>query len=76
MVRQREMKGLGHAILTGEVVGRTTSRLVYLLSDDLCLSTTATGVLAQMAATLPISFAAQSSPYRKYRKEEVGSPMV
>jgi UTP--glucose-1-phosphate uridylyltransferase len=48
MVRQREMKGLGHAILTGEpLIGNEPFGV--LLSDDLCLNT-GPGVLAQMAA--------------------------
>ena len=46
MVRQREMKGLGHAILTGEpLMGDEAFGVV--LSDDLCLNDGA-GVLAQM----------------------------
>ena len=48
MVRQREMKGLGHAILTGEsLIGNEPFGV--LLSDDLCLND-GDGVLAQMAA--------------------------
>jgi UTP--glucose-1-phosphate uridylyltransferase len=48
MVRQREMKGLGHAILTGEsLIGNEPFGV--LLSDDLCLND-GEGVLAQMAA--------------------------
>lgn len=47
MVRQREMKGLGHAILTGEaLIGNEPFGVV--LSDDLCLNE-GPGVLAQMA---------------------------
>ena len=47
MVRQREMKGLGHAILTGEpLIGAEPFGVV--LSDDLCINEGA-GVLAQMA---------------------------
>jgi UTP--glucose-1-phosphate uridylyltransferase len=47
MVRQREMKGLGHAILTGEpLIGHEPFGVV--LSDDLCLNE-GDGVLAQMA---------------------------
>lgn len=47
MVRQREMKGLGHAILTGEtLVGHEPFGVV--LSDDLCINQ-GPGVLAQMA---------------------------
>lgn len=48
MVRQREMKGLGHAILTGEnLVGQEPFGVV--LSDDLCLNEEGPGVLSQMA---------------------------
>lgn len=48
MVRQREMKGLGHAILTGEsLVGDEAFGVV--LSDDLCLNSDGAGVLSQMA---------------------------
>lgn len=47
MVRQREMKGLGHAILTGKsLIGNESFGV--LLSDDLCLNE-GPGVLAQMA---------------------------
>jgi UTP--glucose-1-phosphate uridylyltransferase len=47
MVRQREMKGLGHAILTGEpLIGNEPFGVV--LSDDLCLNGDGPGVLAQM----------------------------
>ena len=47
MVRQREMKGLGHAILTGEpLIGSEPFGVV--LSDDLCLND-GMGVLSQMA---------------------------
>jgi UTP--glucose-1-phosphate uridylyltransferase len=47
-VRQREMKGLGHAILTGRsLVGNEPFGVV--LSDDLCLNSEGAGVLAQMA---------------------------
>jgi UTP--glucose-1-phosphate uridylyltransferase len=47
MVRQREMKGLGHAILTGQsLIGNESFGV--LLSDDLCLND-GPGVLAQMA---------------------------
>jgi UTP--glucose-1-phosphate uridylyltransferase len=46
-VRQREMKGLGHAILTGEaLIGYEPFGV--LLSDDLCFNN-GPGVLAQMA---------------------------
>ena len=48
MVRQREMKGLGHAILSGEpLIGNEPFGVV--LSDDLCLNE-GPGVLAQMEA--------------------------
>lgn len=47
MVRQREMRGLGHAILTGKsLIGNEPFGV--LLSDDLCLNE-GPGVLAQMA---------------------------
>ena len=47
MVRQREMKGLGHAILTGQsLIGNEPFGV--LLSDDLCLND-GPGVLSQMA---------------------------
>jgi len=47
MVRQREMKGLGHAILTGRsLIGNEPFGV--LLSDDLCLNNSGPGVLAQM----------------------------
>lgn len=46
-VRQREMKGLGHAILTGEpLIGNEPFGV--LLSDDLCIND-GPGVLGQMA---------------------------
>lgn len=45
--RQREMKGLGHAILTGEtLIGNEPFGVV--LSDDLCINNAGDGVLAQM----------------------------
>ena len=45
--RQREMKGLGHAILTGEkLVGDEPFGVV--LADDLCINRGGDGVLAQM----------------------------
>ncbi len=48
MVRQREMKGLGHAILTGEaLIGNEAFGVI--LSDDLCLNDDGPGVLSQMA---------------------------
>ena len=47
MVRQREMLGLGHAILTGEpLIGPEAFGVV--LSDDLCINSGGPGVLAQM----------------------------
>jgi UTP--glucose-1-phosphate uridylyltransferase len=46
--RQAEMKGLGHAILTGEtLIGREPFGVV--LADDLCVGENDIGVLAQMA---------------------------
>lgn len=49
LVRQREMKGLGHAVLTGEpLIGHEPFGVV--LSDDLCLNLDGEGVLSQMAA--------------------------
>jgi UTP--glucose-1-phosphate uridylyltransferase len=48
MVRQRAMKGLGHAILTGEpLIGEQPFGV--LLADDLCLNPEGDGVLAQMS---------------------------
>jgi len=48
MVRQREMLGLGHAVLTGEpLIGSEPFGMV--LSDDLCLNSGGPSVLAQMA---------------------------
>ena len=48
MVRQREMKGLGHAILTGEpLIGDQAFGVV--LADDLCINQEGPGVLQQMA---------------------------
>ena len=45
--RQREMKGLGHAILTGKtLIGNEPFGVV--LSDDLCVNTSGDGVMAQM----------------------------
>ncbi|MDR9826772.1 UTP--glucose-1-phosphate uridylyltransferase GalU [Vibrio sp. FNV 38] len=47
-IRQREMKGLGHAILTGrELVGDEPFAVV--LADDLCVNPEGDGVLQQMA---------------------------
>ena len=48
MVRQREMKGLGHAILTGEpLIG--DQAFGVLLADDMCINQQGAGVLAQMS---------------------------
>ena len=48
MVRQREMLGLGHAVLTGEpLIGPEPFGMV--LSDDLCVNPGGPGVLGQMA---------------------------
>ena len=45
--RQREMKGLGHAILCGEtLIGNEPFGVI--LSDDLCLNQDGEGVMAQM----------------------------
>ncbi|WP_019531068.1 UTP--glucose-1-phosphate uridylyltransferase GalU [Dasania marina] len=47
MTRQREMKGLGHAILTGEtLIGNEPFGVV--LSDDLCLNNGGDSVMTQM----------------------------
>ncbi|WP_257294616.1 sugar phosphate nucleotidyltransferase, partial [Endozoicomonas sp. YOMI1] len=46
--RQREMKGLGHAILSGEsLIGEQPFGV--LLADDLCINPDGPGVLAQIA---------------------------
>ncbi len=46
--RQREMKGLGHAVLTGQtLIGDQPFGMV--LADDLCINMGGPGVLAQMA---------------------------
>lgn len=48
-IRQREMKGLGHAIFTGrELVGDNPFAVV--LADDLCVNNDGDGVLAQMVS--------------------------
>ncbi|MFC3867703.1 UTP--glucose-1-phosphate uridylyltransferase GalU [Helicobacter equorum] len=45
--RQEEMKGLGHAILTGEVlIGQEP--FAVILADDLCVNRGSQGVLSQM----------------------------
>ncbi len=47
MTRQREMKGLGHAILTGELlIGNEPFGVI--LSDDLCINEGGDSVMAQM----------------------------
>jgi UTP--glucose-1-phosphate uridylyltransferase len=48
MTRQREMKGLGHAILTGEVLVGREDAFGVILSDDLCMNNGGDGVMAQM----------------------------
>ena len=46
--RQREMKGLGHAVLTGQtLIGDQPFGMV--LADDLCINPGGPGILAQMA---------------------------
>lgn len=46
--RQREMKGLGHAIFTGEtLIGRNPFGVI--LSDDLCINQGGKGVMTQMS---------------------------
>ena len=46
-VRQREMKGLGHAVLTGKtVMGQDPFGMI--LADDLCFNPDGEGVMAQM----------------------------
>lgn len=46
--RQQEMKGLGHAVLTGQtIIGDQPFGVV--LADDLCITLNGPGVLAQMA---------------------------
>ena len=53
--RQNEMKGLGHAILTGEtLIGNEA--FAVILADDLCHNAKGQGVLSQMVAL-----------YKKYR---------
>ena len=47
-MRQREMKGLGHAIFTGEpLIGPNPFGVI--LSDDLCINENGEGVMSQMA---------------------------
>ena len=70
MVRQREMKGLGHAILTGEpLLGNEPFGVV--LSDDLCLNQGA-GVLAQMAELFR-QFRCSIVAIQEVPREQVGS---
>ena len=48
-IRQKEMKGLGHAILTGrDLVGDEPFAVV--LADDLCINEDSDGVLSQMVS--------------------------
>lgn len=48
-IRQREMKGLGHAVLTGrELIGDNPFAVV--LADDLCVNEDGVGVLSQMVS--------------------------
>lgn len=48
-IRQREMKGLGHAVLTGHrLVGENPFAVV--LADDLCINLEGDGVLKQMVS--------------------------
>ncbi len=52
LIHDREMKGLGHAILSGEsLVGDQPFGVV--LADDLCINAEGKGVLAQMAQLKP-----------------------
>ena len=47
-MRQREMKGLGHAIFTGEpIIGQNPFGVI--LADDLCINEEGAGVMSQMA---------------------------
>jgi len=46
--RQHEMKGLGHAILTGKVLTGATRPVAVILADDLCYNPNGDGVLKQM----------------------------
>jgi len=46
--RQTEMKGLGHAILTGRVLTGATRPVAVVLADDLCYNPNGDGVLKQM----------------------------
>lgn len=67
-IRQREMKGLGHAILTGkELVGDEPFAVV--LADDLCVNEEQ-GVLAQMVA-LYKQFRCSSSLCKRFQKTKL-----
>lgn len=69
-VRQREMKGLGHAVLTGEsLIGNEAFGM--LLSDDLCVNN-GPGVLAQMAE-LYNQFRCSIVAIQEVPKEDTGS---
>ncbi|PAF50631.1 UTP--glucose-1-phosphate uridylyltransferase GalU [Helicobacter sp. 13S00477-4] len=46
--RQNEMKGLGHAILTGETLIGQEDPFAVVLADDLCANPNGKGVLSQM----------------------------
>ncbi len=64
--RQIEMRGLGHAILSGRpLIGDEPFAVV--LADDLCLNTEGDGVLARWCASTTSS-AAPSWPSRKSRR--------
>ncbi|MEM9255614.1 MAG: UTP--glucose-1-phosphate uridylyltransferase GalU [Pseudomonadota bacterium] len=70
MVRQREMKGLGHAVLTGEsLIGNEAFGV--LLSDDLCLND-GPGVLSQMVE-LYKQFRCSIVAIQEVPQEDVGS---
>ncbi len=70
MTRQREMKGLGHAILTGEhLIG--SEPFGVILSDDLCLNG-AEGVLAQMVKLFR-QFRCSIVAIQEVPQEDVGS---
>ena len=46
--RQNEMKGLGHAILTGKTLVGNNEAFAVILADDLCTNSEGKGVLSQM----------------------------
>ncbi len=70
-VRQREMKGLGHAILTGRsLIGNEPFGV--LLSDDLCLNSEGPGVLAQMTE-LYNEYQCSIVAIQEVPRDEVGS---